>query len=297
MLRRLLMAAAVAAAGLAGIQVPALAQGASAFPSKPITLIIPFIPGLTADLLFRGIAESASKHLGQPVIIDNKPGGSATLGPATMANNAKPDGYTIAQLAIPVYRVPYMQKASFDPVKDFTYIILLGGYSLGAVVMADGPFKKWQDVIEFAKANPGKFTYATVGPATTNAIAMELMARQSGVQFTHIPTKGGGKSLAAVLGGHVMMMVESPAWAPMVAVRSIPPAHDARRRAQQEVARRADPEGARLHLRVRTRPSVSPAPRAWTPRSSRSCTMPSRKPTRTRKSSSSTRNTISPGAT
>jgi tripartite-type tricarboxylate transporter receptor subunit TctC len=216
MLRRLLISAAVAAAGLAGFQAPASAEEPSAFPSKPITLIIPFQPGLTADLLFRGIAESASKHLGQPVIIDNKPGGSATLGPAMMASNAKPDGYTVAQLAIPVYRVPYMQKASFDPVKDFTYVILLGGYSLGAVVMADGPFKKWQDVIEFAKANPGKFTYATVGPATTNAIAMELMARQSGVQFTHIPTKGGGESLAAVLGGHVMMMVESPAWAPLV---------------------------------------------------------------------------------
>ena len=216
MLRRTYIAAAAAAAALAGLLAPAFAQTPKDFPSKPITLIIPFIPSLTADLLFRGIAESASQHLGQPIIIDNKPGGSATLGPATLATD-KPDGYTIGQLAIPVYRVPYMQKATFDPVKDFTYIILLGGYSLGAVVMADGPFKKWQDVIEFAKANPGKFTYATVGPATTNAIAMELMARQSGVQFTHVPMKGGGESIAAVLGGHVMMMVESPAWAPMVA--------------------------------------------------------------------------------
>ena len=151
------------------------------------------------------------------MVIDNKPGGSATLGPATMASNAKPDGYTIGQIAIPVFRVPYMQKATFDPVTDFTYIIHLGGYTLGAVVKADGPFKKWQDVIEFAKANPGKFTYATIGPATTNAIAMELMAQQSGVKFTHIPTKGGGESIANVLGGHVMAMVESPAWAPLVA--------------------------------------------------------------------------------
>ena len=109
-----------------------------------------------------------------------------------------------------------MQKATFDPVKDFTYIILLGGYSLGAVVKADGPFKKWQDVIDFAKANPGKFSYATIGPATTNAIAMELMARQSGVQFTHIPTKGGGELIAQVLGGHVTAMVESPAWGALV---------------------------------------------------------------------------------
>jgi tripartite-type tricarboxylate transporter receptor subunit TctC len=218
MLHRRLLSAALVAAGLLGWLAPAAsAQEAGAFPTKPISLIVPFQAGVSADLLFRGIAEAASKHLGQPVIVDNKPGGSATLGPATMAGSAKPDGYTVAQIAIPVFRVPYMQKATFDPVKDFTYIILLGGYSLGAVVKADGPFKKWQDVIDFAKANPGKFTYATIGPATTNAIAMELMARQSGVQFTHIPTKGGGESIAAVLGGHIMCMVESPGWAPMVA--------------------------------------------------------------------------------
>ena len=206
-----------ALAAIATFVSPALAETAAEFPTRPVTLIVPFQAGVSADLLFRGIAESASKHLGQPVIVDNKPGGSATLGPATMAASAKPDGYTIGQIAIPVFRVPYMQKATFDPVKDFTYIIHLGGYTLGSVVKADGPFKTWKDVIEFAKANPGKFTYATIGPATTNAIAMELMARQSGVQFTHIPTKGGGESIAQVLGGHVMMMVESPGWAPQVA--------------------------------------------------------------------------------
>ena len=92
------------------------------------------------------------------------------------------------------------------------------------MVKADGPFKKWQDVIDFAKANPGKFTYATIGAATTNAIAMELMARQSGVQFTHIPTKGGGESIAAVLGGHIMCMVESPGWAPHGGLGRLSPA-------------------------------------------------------------------------
>jgi tripartite-type tricarboxylate transporter receptor subunit TctC len=215
MLRRVFIV--LAAAGLTAFALPAGAESPAEFPSRPITLIVPFQAGVSADLLFRGIAEVASKHLGQPVIVDNKPGGSATLGPATMASTAKPDGYTIGQIAIPVFRIPYMQKATFDPVKDFTYILNLGGYTLGGVVKADGPFKSWKDIIEFAKANPGKFTYATIGPATTNAIATELMARQSGVQFTHIPTKGGGESIAALLGGHVMMMVESPAWAPQVA--------------------------------------------------------------------------------
>jgi tripartite-type tricarboxylate transporter receptor subunit TctC len=215
-MKRLLLWAALAAAGLSGLA-PAAAETPDQFPTKPITLIVPFQAGVTADLLFRGYAEAAAAHLGQPVIVDNKPGGSATLGPATMAASAKPDGYTIGQIAIPVFRVPYMQKATFDPVKDFTYIIQLGGYTLGTAVKADGPFKEWKDVIEFAKANPGKFTYATIGPATTNAIAMELMARQSGVQFTHVPTKGGGESIAQLLGGHIMAMTESPAWAPLVA--------------------------------------------------------------------------------
>lgn len=215
MSRRLFVSAAMVAACIAGSLAPAFAQ-AQAFPSKPVTLVVPFQAGVTADLLFRGMAEVASKELGQTVTIDNKPGGSATLGPAAVAAS-RPDGYTIGQVAIPVFRVPHMQKTSFDPVTDFTWIIHLGGYSLGAVVLADGPFKHWKDVIAFAKANPGKFTYTTIGPATTNAIAMELMARQSGVKFTHIPGKGGGEGIAAVLGKHVMMMVESPAWAPMVA--------------------------------------------------------------------------------
>jgi tripartite-type tricarboxylate transporter receptor subunit TctC len=214
---RILSWAATVAVSLAVFATPAFPEVPNSFPSKPITLVVPFQAGVTADLLFRGIADAASVHLGQPVVVDNRPGGSATLGPATMAANAKPDGYTIGQITITAFRVPYMQKATFDPVKDFTYIIHLGGYTLGAAVKADGPFKKWQDVIEFAKANPGKFTYATIGPATTNAIAMELMAQQSGVQFTHIPTKGGGESISQVLGGHIMAMVESPAWAPMVA--------------------------------------------------------------------------------
>lgn len=219
MLRRLLMPYLCAGVLMASavLPSPAAAQGAGDFPNKPITLIVPFAAGVTADLLFRGYAEAASKHLGVPVVVDNKVGGSATLGPAQMIATAKPDGYTISQIAIPFYRVPVMQKATYDPIKDLSYIIMVGGYTLGAVVKSDSPYKNWKDVIDFAKANPGRFTYTTIGAATTNAIAMELMARTSGVQFTHVPGKGGGEGIAAVLGGHVMAMVESPSWAPTVA--------------------------------------------------------------------------------
>ena len=218
MYRRILALAAGTLAALSYLMpsTGVLAQ-ANDFPNRPITLIIPFQAGVSADILFRGLAELASPHLGQPIVIDNKPGGSTSLGPAQMAATAKPDGYTIAQMAIPLYRVPYMQKATYDPIKDFSYVILLGGYTLGAAVKADGPFKTWNDVVEYAKANPGKFTYATVGPASTNAIATELMAKHNGIKLTHVPTKGGGESIAAVLGGHMHMMVESPAWGPLVA--------------------------------------------------------------------------------
>ena len=195
----------------------ATAQGAADFPSKPITVVIPTAASVSGDIIMRAYGEAVSKHLGQPIIVENKPGGSGALAAAYVATSVKPDGYTLLNITIPMYRVPHIQKTPYDPVKDFTPIILLGGYTLGGVVRADSPFKEWKDVLEFSKANPGRFTYTTVGPQTTNAIAMETMARHSGVQFTHVPGKGGGDRLSAVLGGHVNAMVESPAWGALVA--------------------------------------------------------------------------------
>jgi tripartite-type tricarboxylate transporter receptor subunit TctC len=193
------------------------AQGATDFPSKPITIVIPTAASVSGDLLMRAYGEAVSKHLGQPIIVENKPGGSGALAAAYVATSVKPDGYTLLNITIPIYRVPYIQKTPYDPVKDFTPIILLGGYTLGGVVKADSPFKEWKDVIEFSKANPGRFTYTTVGPQTTNAIAMETMARHSGVQFTHVPGKGGGDGLSAVLGGHVKRW-----WKARLGVPSLP---------------------------------------------------------------------------
>ena len=206
--------AAALAIGLATTQ--AHAQSAADYPNRPITLIVPFTAGVSADILFRGLAEVASKHLGQPIVIDNRTGASGTLGPAVLAT-MKPDGYTIGQIPLPVFRLPLMQKVTYDPLKDFTYIINLAGYQLGAVVKADSQFKKWSDVINYARANPGKFTYATIGAATTPGVATALAAREAGVEMAHVPSKGGGESIAALLGGHVNMIVESPAWAPLVA--------------------------------------------------------------------------------
>ena len=191
----------------------ALAQN---FPEKPVTLIVPWPAGGATDIAMRAIAESAQKHLGQPIVIDNKPGASGTLGPAIMAANAKPDGYTIAQMPISVMRLPLMQKTTWDAVADFTYIAHLTGYTFGVTTKADGPFKTWQDVLDYAKANPGKVTYATPGAGTSLHIGMEQIAARSGVQFTQVPFKGNAESNAAVLGGHTMLQADGTGWKPLV---------------------------------------------------------------------------------
>jgi tripartite-type tricarboxylate transporter receptor subunit TctC len=189
---------------------------AQEFPSKPVTLIVPWPAGGSTDIAMRAMAESASKVLGQPVVVDNKAGGSGTVGPATMAASAKPDGYTIAQIPITVFRLPLMQSTPWDALKDFTYIVHLTGYTFGITTKADSPFKSLQDVIEFAKKNPGKVTYATPGAGTSLHIGMEQIAARAGVKFTQVPFKGGAETNAAVLGGHTMLQADSTGWKGLV---------------------------------------------------------------------------------
>jgi tripartite-type tricarboxylate transporter receptor subunit TctC len=190
--------------------------GAQEYPTKPITLIVPWTAGGATDIVMRAIADSASKVLGQPVVVDNKAGGGGTVGPAIMAAGAKPDGYTVAQIPITVFRLPLMQQVSWDAAKDFTYIINLTGYTFGVTASAEGPFKTWQDVIDFAKKNPGKVTYATPGSGTSLHIGMERVAALAGIKLTQVPFKGTAETSAAVLGQHTMLQVDSSGWRPLV---------------------------------------------------------------------------------
>ena len=139
----------------AGVGMPLYlpAARAQAYPSKPITFIVPWPAGGSSDITLRAMCEKAGKVLGQPFQIDNKGGASGTLGPATMAATARPDGYTLSQLPISVFRLPVMQKTAFDPLKDFTYVAHLSGYTFGVTTAADQPYKTFKDVIEYAKAN------------------------------------------------------------------------------------------------------------------------------------------------
>jgi tripartite-type tricarboxylate transporter receptor subunit TctC len=197
----------------AGISFHASAQQ---YPAKPVTLICPWPAGGGTDLHLRKLADLASRHLGQNVVVENRPGGSGMNGPATMSKTARPDGYTISQLAITAFRMPHMQKVDWDPLTDFTYIIGLAGYTFGVVVKADSPFKTFADLMAYAKANPGKLSYATPGTGTSLHLAMEEIGARTGVQFLHVPFKGQAEGAAAVLGGHVMAQVDSTGWARQV---------------------------------------------------------------------------------
>jgi tripartite-type tricarboxylate transporter receptor subunit TctC len=183
---------------------------AQEFPTKPITLIVPWPAGGSTDLVMRAFAEAAGKHLGQPVVVDNKAGANGTIGPATMAASAKPDGYTISQMSINVLRMPLMQQTTWDAEKDFTWIVHLTGFTFGVTTSAEGPFKTWKDVVEFAKANPGKVTYATPGAGGTLHIGMEQIAAREGIKLTQVPFKGGPETNAAVLGRHTMLRRTPP---------------------------------------------------------------------------------------
>ena len=266
---------------LASIGMMVLASAASAqdYPSKPITLIVPWPAGGPTDVTMRSMAEAASKHLGQPIVIENKAGGGGTVGPATMAAAAKPDGYTIAQMPITVYRLPLMQKTTWK-ADDFTYIIHLTGYVFAAFASADTPFKKWEDVIAYAKANPGKITYGSTGSGTSLHLGMEMLAEKSGVKFTHVPFKGAAEVNAAVAGGHVMLGASGTSIQPAGRRRqgALPQRLD--RQARFVPARHPDAAGPRLSVRHRLARGALPDRRAWTRRWLRRSTMPSRRRSR-----------------
>ena len=209
--RRVIQTSLAAAASVA---LPGLAQ-AQAFPAKPIRLICPWPAGGSTDAVMRALAESAGKALGGQMIIDNKPGASGMLGPNELVG-AKPDGYTLSQLTIGVLRLPHMQKMQFDPLKDFTYIACLTGYTFGLVVRADSPIKSIKDLVDYAKANPEKFSYGSTGNGTTPHLAVEEFASRAGIKLQHVPFKGNADGMQALLGGHIMSHSDATGWGPHV---------------------------------------------------------------------------------
>ena len=213
MQRRQLLQSAAALA-IPALSPLALAQ-AQGFPVRPIKLIVAFPAGGPTDITMRSLADNASKILGQPVIIDNKPGAGGTL-PAQQLQTSQPDGYTLAQIPLGVFRLPYTTKINWDPVKDISYVLNVTGYAFGIVVPADSPFKTWADFVAYAKANPGRLAYGSTGTLTSPHLTTELIAQKAGIELQHIPYKGSADLMLAVISGQVMAAADSTGFAPQV---------------------------------------------------------------------------------
>jgi len=184
---------------------------AQVFPAKPVTLILPFPPGGVSDTQLRALAEAAGKNLGQPVVVQNRPGNGGTLAPASMAKSSPPDGYTVALAVRTLWRLPHLTKTTYDPLSDFTYIIGLSGFSFGVVVRADAPWKTLKDLLDDARAKPGVIAYGASGRGSSGHVAMERLARAAGVKFTFVPYKGTAEEVNDLLGGHVAAYAD-PGW-------------------------------------------------------------------------------------
>ncbi len=191
---------------LAAAALQAYAQG---YPERPITLLIPYTAGGPTDISSRVAAEAAARVLGQRITVDNRPGAGGALAAMNMAQSARPDGYTLAVTPITVLRLPHISNVAFNPVTDLTWIINLAGYQFGVVVRADSPWKTWQEFTAYAKANPGKVTYASPGFGTTLHITMEQIGARDGIEWTQVPFKGTADSIVALRGGHVMALTGS----------------------------------------------------------------------------------------
>lgn len=206
--RRLLLAGAAAL-----LARPALAQGR--YPDRAIRVLVPWTPGGATDIQMRSLCEQASRRLGQPVIVENKPGASGTLGALHMAREARPDGYTLGQMPNGVFRMPAMQeRPQWDPTRDFSWIIRLVGYMGGVVVRPDAPWRTMQDLIAHARAHPGRLNYGTPGANTTD-IQMTRLARLAGVEWQAVPFRGAAPNLQALLSGDIHFSAETSAWADM----------------------------------------------------------------------------------
>ena len=166
--------------GAASLAAPAFMAQAQSFPSKPVKLVIAFPAGGPTDITMRALADNASKILGQAVIVENKPGAGGTL-PAQALQTSPADGYTVAQIPLGVFRLPYTTKINWDPVKDISYVLNVTGYAFGVVVPADSPLKTWTLFVALAKANPGKLSYGSTGTMTSPHLTTELIAQKLGI--------------------------------------------------------------------------------------------------------------------
>jgi len=185
------------------------------YPDKPITLYIGYAAGATTDLTARAMAQGAEKILGVAVVPENKAGGGATVATGLLASK-KPDGYTLAVVSTGVLSVrPQLLNLAYNPLRDFTVLLQYSHYVGSLTVRKDAPWKNIDEFVAYAKRNPG-MAYASTGTHTQQQIAVEVLRQCKGLEFKHVPTKGGTESNTQLLGGHVQFIAGSGAHLPLV---------------------------------------------------------------------------------
>ncbi len=188
---------------------------ADRFPSRPITLWVPWPAGGSTDLSLRALAEVAGRHLGQRIVIENRPGAGGTLA-MPILQQAVPDGYTIAQLPQTIFRAPHTQKVGWDPIRDVTPIIQISGYTFGIVVPANSPFQTLADIFAFAREYPGRLSIGTNGVGTTPHVVLEELFTARGLRYLHVPYKGVAEQMLAVASGQLMAGASTTGFGPYV---------------------------------------------------------------------------------
>ncbi|HUF81304.1 MAG TPA: tripartite tricarboxylate transporter substrate binding protein [Burkholderiales bacterium] len=198
-----LVAAAVAISLAAG------ASFAQSYPSKPVRVIVPFAPGGGVDFIARLVGQKLSQALGQPIVVENRPGAGSAIG-TEIALRAAPDGYTLLEIS-PSYVInPSLRAPKFDPLNDYTPIVLIGKGPFVVVAHPSLPARNARELIALAKARPGQVAYGSSGLGTIVHLSTELFLHRAGVKMTHVPYKGGGPALIDVIAGQVQIVFSPP---------------------------------------------------------------------------------------
>jgi len=187
-----------------------LATSAQPYPNKPVRMVVGFPPGGGTDILARLVAQKLSETWGQQVVVENRPGASATIA-ANVVAKAPPDGYTLSmgQLTPNAIAPALMADLPYDPTRDFVPIVLVGTSPNVLVVNPSLPAKNLQELVAHAKARPGKVTYASSGPGSLQHIAGELFSNMAGVEIVHVPYKGSGQAIVDLMSGQVDLNFDS----------------------------------------------------------------------------------------
>ena len=190
-----------------GLVAPAAAQP---FPSRPVTMVVPYAPGGGADIIARLLADAMKAHLGQPVIVTNRPGGQGTIGTAEVIQG-RPDGYTIALSAVATLTVqPHRQDLPYNTPDDYEPIIKAANLPIMFSVHAATPWKTMKEALDFIRANPGKIRVGSPGNGSMGHLTLASLNTKAGTRFAHVPYLSGADSIPSMLGGHVEALVVHP---------------------------------------------------------------------------------------